>query len=76
MVSALSPLSFSLKNLNEDGAMDTYSKVILTVIMFLLIAILIKPGIVPTAGAGEVIDVNISQVAGRYISRTVPVSVD
>jgi len=56
--------------------MDTYSKVILTIIMFLLITILIKPGVVPTARAGDVMDVNIKQVAGRYISRTVPVSVD
>jgi hypothetical protein len=56
--------------------MDTYSKIILTIIMFLLITILIKPGIVPTARAGEVIDVNIVKVAGRFISRTVPVSVD
>ena len=56
--------------------MDTYSKVILTIIMFLLIVILIKPGVTPIAGAGEVLDVNIVKVAGRFISSTVPVSVD
>jgi hypothetical protein len=56
--------------------MDTYSKVILTVIMFLLLMILIKPGIVPNAGAGyEIQDVNIKQVAGRFVTNTLPVSV-
>jgi hypothetical protein len=56
--------------------MDTYSKVILTVIMFLLLMILIKPGIVTNAKAGyEIQDVNIKQVGGRFITNTLPVSV-
>ena len=57
--------------------MDKYSKVILTVIMFLLIAILLKPGVVPSAKAGhEIQDVNIKQVAGRFVRGSVPVSME
>jgi len=56
--------------------MDKYSKVILTIIMFLLIAILIKPELVPTAGAGSnTLDVNIQKVGGNWISKTLPVSI-
>ena len=56
--------------------MDKYSKVILTIIMLLLIAILLKPGVVPNAKAGfDIQDVNIRQVGGRIVTGTVPVSV-
>ena len=56
--------------------MDKYSKVILTIIMFLLVAILLKPGIVSNAkGDFEIQDVNIKQVGGRFVTSTLPVSV-
>jgi len=49
--------------------MDKYSKVILTIIMFLLIAILLKPGLVSNAKAGSgVTDVNIVEVGGSSVS--------
>ena len=56
--------------------MDKYSKVILTIIMFLLIAILLKPGIVPNAKAGyEIQDVNIKRVGGRIVTGALPVTI-
>lgn len=55
--------------------MDKYSKVILTIIMFLLIAILLKPKLVSEVRAGAVTDVNIIQVDNRYISRGIPVEI-
>ena len=56
--------------------MDKYIKIILTIIMFLLIAILVKPKLSNEAKAGATTDVNIVQVAGRYISSKVPVTLD
>jgi hypothetical protein len=54
--------------------MDKYSKIILTIILFLLIAILLKPGFVSELKANSgIIDVNIEQINGRYISRGIPV---
>ena len=57
--------------------MDKYSKIILTIIMVLLIAILIKPQLSNEAKAGAVTDVNIVQVDGRplFLGR-IKVSVD
>lgn len=52
-----------------------YIKIMLTIIAVLLLAILIKPKLSNEAKAGATTDVNIVQVAGRYISR-VPVSLD
>ena len=55
--------------------MDRYSKVILTIIMFLLLAILIKPKLISEAKAGSATDVNIVQVGNRFIGHQIPVEI-
>jgi hypothetical protein len=55
---------------------DRYSKVILTIIMFLLIVFLLKPGLIFEVKANSgITDVNIVQVDNRYISRGIPVEI-